>query len=824
MFQKIKNLPFGLLLIIGVFASNTLHAAPPAINITSPSTTAIVVESDDQAINITGNGNLIGTAACEDDDGCFTTALIMNDIYAGTTITVDTTSSSDGISTTDSSPAIIITNGSGFSLTLNSGTISSSSTSPFLHGTLSFGSAGGNSSVTIGQDSGGLATISNSTYGSAISAFTFNVDSTLNIDNKATGTLSSLSDSEEALSTISLVDFDGGSSFTFSNAGILTAGSSSNYAMTMFGFSGSVTNSGTIIGAITSVVSDSLNVINNSGTIIGNITLGSNSSSSVTINGGSVTGNITMANAGQNVTLNGGVLNGIISGTGSFVVNSGSSLGLTVTDASATLIALTGAATISANTTLNVTLPVGIASGTTITLLDASLASSISTIADSNVNINGSGGNAYGVNIFSAEVSGNKLLLTVTAAPAPVLTSSNDQSTYNAIVSATTATGALNSVQTYLSSSSNSSAQKEEVIKSVTAQVDNSTNRVAFNTANISANIVSARLESLRTSHTDASIIDTSFVNNLFGQPALAQTLEPLRDNNIKPSHPLSLALNGDEEFSKSMWIQTFATAVKQGNTSSGDGFNSNSGGVLIGADAKISADLVLGVSTGYSKSNVNARNSSKNIAVDTYQASIYSGYNAQSFFLNTTLGMALNEYSSNRYIDVAGVEAEAKYSGQGYNARIEIGSNYHFPNEVLFTPSFMITAARNVVNAYDESGAGTLDLHVGSNSSNFFEARTGAEVSRLFTTTSGTKFRPQFSASYGYDFAGDTQVTTSNFIGQNTSFTSNGGKVEQGSLKVGTGVSFYSKNDITLSLNYGLEYRKDYIANSGWARFRYGF
>ena len=87
-----KNLLFKSLLIFCVFSSKALHASDT--NITAPSTSAIVVDGDDQAINITGNGNLIGTSdqTCDLDDFCTVSAPIMNsDGYVGTTITVNTT-------------------------------------------------------------------------------------------------------------------------------------------------------------------------------------------------------------------------------------------------------------------------------------------------------------------------------------------------------------------------------------------------------------------------------------------------------------------------------------------------------------------------------------------------------------------------------------------------------------------------------------------------------------------------------------------------------------------------------------------------------------
>ena len=108
------------------------------------------------------------------------------------------------------------------------------------------------------------------------------------------------------------------------------------------------------------------------------------------------------------------------------------------------------------------------------------------------------------------------------------------------------------------------------------------------------------------------------------------------------------VTLNGNDAFSKSaIWIQTFGSKISQGNTSSTDGYNANSGGVMIGADTKLAADFILGVNSGYSKTSISARNSYKSTDIETYQAGIYTGYDAKSYFLNTSLGLVLNNYSS---------------------------------------------------------------------------------------------------------------------------------------------------------------------------------
>ena len=155
--------------------------------------------------------------------------------------------------------------------------------------------------------------------------------------------------------------------------------------------------------------------------------------------------------------------------------------------------------------------------------------------------------------------------------------------------------------------------------------------------------------------------------------------------------------------------------------------------------------------------------------------------------------------------------------------ARVEAGKQNRLGNNFILTPKVMITAAHNNIASYNESGAGTLNLAVKNDAANFLEGRAGFEISRYFFFGK-KRLLPEISASYGYDFIGDAQKSTAHFVGQTTSFASDGSKIAQGSLRLGTGVQFFQADAITLSLNYSYERRIGYNSNYGALRFRYSF
>jgi len=520
--------------------------------------------------------------------------------------------------------------------------------------------------------------------------------------------------------------------------------------------------------------------------------------------------------------------------TPSFNANSGSTLSFSIdlNSPSASILDIVGSAMISANTTLNLTISGTAESGTRLVLINASETSNIAQISEANININNSNLNSRDKQLYSTIVLGNQLLLKLRSflPEVDVFSNDNTKKTYSVILeNADNATGELAAVKSYLENDEVSIAQKEAVIKSVSPQTDNSNNRITFDTISTTANIISARLESLYNQNGSANSAGPAFAYNsnkfnLAGKYAWAQSLDALRDGSAKQSYPLSIALNEEQNDEKqSIWVQTFNSNINQNNIKGSDGYKSNSNGVSIGMDCRKCLNFVIGASTTYAQSSIDSKSRDKFLNIDSYQFNIYTGHQSEQFFLNTSLGVSLNRNSSNRQIAAASTTARSNYDTQTYSARAEIGTSYKF-NELIFTPSLMVTGAHNNAHSYNENGAGTINLHVKNNSSNFLEGRVNAEFSRLFTTASEKKIRPQFAISYGYDFIGDQQKSTANFIGQITNFTNEGAKVAQGSLRLTTGLTIFTKENLTLGMNYSFEHRDKYTSNSTWIRLRYGF
>ena len=676
-------------------------------------------------------------------------------------------------------------------------------------------------------------------------------NSTLTLTNRSGGKIG-LSSAPAPTSSVKAINVTGSNVATITNAGII------NGSITALNGLTTITNSsGGVINGNINLGSHSSSVLTTSGTINGNVTLGSGQT--VNLNAGSTTGVIN-GSAGGRGTVNTGSgivtvssdigvtnyvdsfnvgsgsqtrlsaniyantinLNGeldLLSSSGNIlsadIIGNGSSGGagnlnlgtysheidgdLTLgagdilsvaisTPSSAGAIMVDGLASINANTLLRVTLTGGTTQvGSSYIILTGGTGSSVNQIDDANISLNGAT-NRFGAYLVRTEVSGNSLLLKVFANYTPEIASNGSQlGAYDNIAGISSATGSLLVLKNYLESNTGASG-KSAALNSVTAQVDNSSNRISFNNINNSANLVFNRLDNLR-----------------------------------QNSNKISGLSSGDKSLNRAGWGEVFGSTASQGNTSDSSGYKAGTAGFAAGYDKKIDKELLLGVGVIYSSSNIKGSDGLKKTNIDNYQFNLYSGHNFDQFFINNVAGFGFNRYHSSRSIPVAGVMANAKYNGKTYMARSEIGTNHKLENDFILTPTLMITGARNTIDRYEEGGAGTLNLNVKNNSTNFLEGRVGTAISKNYSI-SDKIIVPSFSVSYGYDFIGSKQKTSANFIGQSSTFSSSGAKIAQGSLRLGAGLKLYQIDYFTLSADYGFEHRSKFDSHTGSLRGRYSF
>ncbi len=494
-----------------------------------------------------------------------------------------------------------------------------------------------------------------------------------------------------------------------------------------------------------------------------------------------ITGNVSVSDSG---TIDLGTASHSVSGD--LTLSSGSTLGVTIASAtSAGKITASGAASNSSNGTININISESagyIANNTKFVIVQGSGESTLTSLADSNIKVNGTDSNTYNKLSFSTSVVGDELIVGVTRAVDPTITSNSgsSQALYENI-NTLSGTGKLLELQSFVETAS--SEEAATALKEAAPQVDNSTNRNAVMVVNMSLNAAEMRMEAGRGSGVSS----------------------------------------GDESSATGLWAKVIGSSARQSALrSGGDGFTSNAGGFTIGGDI-MSDDSLVGLSGSYVSSNIKATSGNKTTNVESYQFNLYRSDNFDKIFIDTMLGFAWNSYDSSRTVSAVSANAKSSYSGQTYVAKAKIGIVENFGN-LRVTPALTITGVHNTVGSYTEKGADTLNLNVKNVSNNFFETRLGVGFDYDLKVNKNTKLTPHLTVSYGRDLIGDRQSATANFVGQASSFSMTASKNYQNSLIVSTGVDLYQGDSVQFGAEYTFENKYNFQAHTGTLKARYNF
>ncbi len=419
--------------------------------------------------------------------------------------------------------------------------------------------------------------------------------------------------------------------------------------------------------------------------------------------------------------------------------------------------------------------------GTNFAIISAA-SGAISAVGDKNIDVNNSGSNQSGLLTFHTTSSNNNLFLSVDRKGAETFSRNKSVAiVYDSIdQTGSSATGELRNLQKFIDSNSTNNFQKEAVLKSAIPQNNKDLNNSSFNSAKDSLSIAESRLNKKNS--------DTIFDN-------------------------------------QAIWIQGFGSSATQENVGDFYGYNYSNHGLAIGVDQEIAEDLRLGISASFSSSITNSASINKRQTnIDSYQFNVYGGYNFAPYFVDGILGVAINHYNSSRTMPEINLTAGARYSGQTYIAKFETGMIQELGYGLIVTHKISLTAAENQIATYSESGAGTLNLTVSNQHTNFLEGRFGSDLSYDSLEIFSAKIKPKIKLSYGYDFLGKAQSSTNHFQGQNSSFQIKNPNVDKASLKYGFGFDIYEAEGILLTADYDVEKKSSYLSKSSSLYLRYDF
>ena len=282
---------------------------------------------------------------------------------------------------------------------------------------------------------------------------------------------------------------------------------------------------------------------------------------------------------------------------------------------------------------------------------------------------------------------------------------------------------------------------------------------------------------------------------------------------------------SGDAPLSeKNLWIKTFGSWADQDEREGISGFDADTQGLAIGADAAVSDNTRLGLAFAYAQINLD---NDSNIApqsadIDTFQLIGYGSYAlAPNTELNFQLDGGQNRTDSKRNMPFADATAKADFDGYNVHAGVGIGHSMRLSEQLTFVPSARADYTWIESESYREKGAGALNLDVDSNDAEELLLSVDGKVE--YSLSDATVVSANLGA--GYDVIDEDSSITSTYAGASgAAFKTPGLDLEPWLARAGFGLSHTLASGTEVSLRYDAEARSDFTNQGASLKARWAF
>ena len=270
-----------------------------------------------------------------------------------------------------------------------------------------------------------------------------------------------------------------------------------------------------------------------------------------------------------------------------------------------------------------------------------------------------------------------------------------------------------------------------------------------------------------------------------------------------------SSGLSAGEDYvtTRNVWFKTFNSWGNQGTENGVVGYDSNVHGLIIGADKDVSDKTRLGGGISYFNSRLN--NADNRVDVDSYLATVYGSYSLDDRTdVDAQIDAGYNSSDTRRNITFGGLDriAAGSYSGWSFHAGTGVGHALKLSanRDITIVPQTRLDYFTVGNQAYDETDAGVLNLHVASQRQDQLIPAVEIKASQKFAH--GLSFA--LNASLGYDLLNDHNTVAASFAGGGGVFVTQGLKPSPWVVRSGAGLSWKSSDGPDLAVRYDREDR----------------
>ncbi|GAB7564245.1 hypothetical protein LG202_22840 [Methylobacillus methanolivorans] len=279
----------------------------------------------------------------------------------------------------------------------------------------------------------------------------------------------------------------------------------------------------------------------------------------------------------------------------------------------------------------------------------------------------------------------------------------------------------------------------------------------------------------------------------------------------------------GDKHF----WFKPIAAKANQDNRNGVAGYNADTYGFLIGADAEVNEASRVGVAFSYMNSNVDGKSTARynRADIDAYQIIGYGSHNLASdpdVEISWQADFGINKNDGRRTINFGGLNRVAKSDFDSTTAHVGAGisRSIKLNERTSFIPSVRADYFWIRNESYTEKGADALNLKVGSATSEQLIAMVEGRVQHKLTDRAALTA----NVGVGYDLFDEQNSITASYVGGGASFRTQGLELSPWIGRAGLGLTVNATERTEITARYDAEGRSDFVGQTASLKVRWAF
>jgi autotransporter-associated beta strand protein len=190
-------------------------------------------------------------------------------------------------------------------------------------------------------------------------------------------------------------------------------------------------------------------------------------------------------------------------------------------------------------------------------------------------------------------------------------------------------------------------------------------------------------------------------------------------------------------------WVDGFGLFTRLDGTKGARGIDANLAGTSAGIDYRLPIDpddlgsgsLRVGGAFGYTRSNMTSNPTPAEGTGNTYQGAVYAGYALSRLYVGAMGRFGYTDMETNRRIAFSTIDrvADGSFDGMEASGYIEVGGLIGAPLEVALRPLAAFQYTYLDQSSFNETGAGSLNLQVASESTVSMQTNLGLELSKVY-------------------------------------------------------------------------------------------